>query len=196
MTRIHADITVSLDGFVTGPDPRPGRGLGEGGERLHYWIFGGPWTYDSPSSGQEATRADAEAAADLVDAGAVIVGRGMFDDGEQWGGENPYPMPIFVLTSRITDDLPAGFTYLSDLDSALTQAAAVAGERPVLIGGGPTVIRQCLRAGVVDRLTLHIAPVVLGGGTPLFDGGFAADLTPVRCRHSALATHLTYDLGR
>lgn len=195
MARVHADITISLDGFVAGPDARPGQGLGEGGERLHYWIFGGPWTYASPY-GSALSGADADAAAQLGEVGAVIVGRRMFEDGERWGDENPFPAPIFVLTSRITGDLPSGFTYVTGLDSALKQAAEAAGELPVLIAGGADAIRQCLRAGVVDRLTLHLAPVVLGAGTPLFDGSFTADLRPVSCTQSALATHLVYDLAR
>ncbi|MFI6482407.1 dihydrofolate reductase family protein [Nonomuraea sp. NPDC050663] len=194
MARVHADITISLDGFVAGPNDGPGCGLGEGGERLHYWVFGGPWSYENPTS-SESNSIDAEVLAGASEAGAVIVGRGMFDAGEAWGGKNPFDMPIFVLTNRITDDLPADFTYVTGLDEALAQARAVAGDRTVAIGGGADVIQQYLRAGVVDTLGIHIAPVVLGAGRPLFDGTFSADLRQLSCVQSPLATHLTYQVG-
>nr|WP_062335483.1 dihydrofolate reductase family protein [Herbidospora sakaeratensis] len=193
---IHAGITTSLDGFVAGPNWAPGRGLGDGGERLHYWVFGGPWTYENPSSGSDLHPVDAQVIAEMSEAGATIVGRGMFDAGGQWGGENPFGSPLFVLTNRITDDLPSGFTYVTGAEEALKRARETAGERPIAIGGGPDVIRQYLRMGVVDRLAITIAPVVLGGGTALFDGTIQADLTLVDCRHSPLATHLTYDIKR
>ncbi|NAS24363.1 dihydrofolate reductase [Herbidospora sp. NEAU-GS84] len=193
---IHAGITISLDGFVSGPNWGPGRGLGDGGERLHYWVFGGPWSYESPSSGHDLHPVDAQVIAEMNQAGAAIVGRGMFDAAGQWGGENPFASPIFVLTNRVTDDLPTAFTYVTGAEEALRQARETAGDRPIGIGGGADVIRQYLRMGVVDRLSITIAPVVLGGGTALFDGTFQADLDLVDCRTSPLATHLTYDVRR
>ncbi|GAB1820472.1 dihydrofolate reductase family protein [Herbidospora sp. RD11066] len=193
---IHADITISLDGFVAGPDWAPGRGLGEGGERLHYWVFGGPWSYEKPSYDGERHPVDAEVLAGFHDAGASIVGRGMFEAAGRWGGENPFDSPVFVLTHRVTDDLPPGFTYVTGAEEALERARATAGGRAISIGGGADVIRQYLRMGVVDRLGIHIAPLILGAGTPLFDGTFQADLDLVDCRHSPLATHLTYDVRR
>ncbi|WP_212735434.1 dihydrofolate reductase family protein [Herbidospora galbida] len=191
---IHANITTSLDGFVAGPNWAPGRGLGDGGERLHYWVFGGPWTYEKPSFEGERHPVDVEVLGEFHGAGAGIVGRGMFDAAGRWGGENPFHSPVFVLTNRITDDLPTAFTYVSDAGEALERARETAGDRDIAIGGGADVIRQYLRMGVVDRLSVHIAPVVLGGGTALFDGTFQADLDLVDCRHSPLATHLTYDI--
>ncbi|WP_062438358.1 dihydrofolate reductase family protein [Herbidospora daliensis] len=193
---IHAGITISLDGFVAGPNWGPGRGLGDGGERLHYWVFGGPWTYENPSSGSDLHPVDAEVIAEMNGAGATIVGRSMFDAAGAWGGENPFASPIFVLTNRITDDLPTDFTYVTGAEEALKRARETAGDLPIAIGGGADVIRQYLRMGVVDRLWITIAPVVLGSGTPLFDGTFEADLDLVNCRTSPLATHLTYDIKR
>src|SRR5437870_9886340 len=110
MTKVLAAITTSVDGYITGPDDRPGKGLGEGGERLHYWVFGGPWSYDSPPRG-EATGADKE----LLDEafgrmGAVVGGRTTYEAAEHWGEENPFGVPCFIVTHRPEDDHPDGFT--------------------------------------------------------------------------------------
>src|SRR5919106_5417992 len=100
MTKVSAGITTSVDGYITGPDDGPGRGLGVGGERLHYWVFGGPWTYDSPSRG-EATGVDKVVLEEAAgNAGAVIAGRGTYEAAGHWGDTNPFGMPLFVITHR------------------------------------------------------------------------------------------------
>jgi dihydrofolate reductase len=195
MTKVIAGITTSVDGFVTGPNDGPGRGLGDGGERLHYWVFGGPWTYESFAGG-EATGADAEYLDASIDrAGAVIGGRTTYEAAERWGGSNPFGVPFFILTHRTEDAPPpeAGFTFVDGLDRALTAAREAAGAKDVEIMGGADVIRQALRAGVVEELSISIAPVVLGAGKRLFDGseGTVA-LEPLRVRSSTWATHITY----
>src|SRR3954463_2387717 len=146
MGKVIASITVSVDGFVTGPDDGPGCGLGKGGERLHYWVMGGPWSYDG---GHDFAMKgpDKEFFDELTASfGAGIVGRGMYDASGAWGGTNPFPGPLFVLTHRTADQPPAesGFTFVSGLDDALAQATKTAGDKDVAIGGGADLIRQAL----------------------------------------------------
>jgi len=194
VTSVVAQITQSLDGYVTGPDDGPGKGLGEGGERLHYWVFNGPWSYAEEPTGEPAG-VDKE----ILDegfgrTGAVIGGRSTYEAAAAWGGENPWDIPFFILTHR-TEDEPsdAGFTFVSGLESAMQQARAASGDKDVGIMGGADTIRQALAAGYVDELFVTIAPVVLGGGKRLFEGfDRSIDLQQVDARQSDWATHLRY----
>jgi dihydrofolate reductase len=194
MTRVAASITISLDGYVTGPNDGPGRGLGDGGERLHYWVFGGPWSYDDEPMG-EATGADKRYLDEAIArSGAVVVGRNMYEAAEAWGGNNPFGVPLFVVTHRVEDE-PAdgGFTFVNGLDEAIARAREAAAGKDVSIGGGADVIRQALRAGHVEELSFSIAPVILGGGKRLFDGfDETVNLEHVGLLQSPLATHITY----
>jgi len=200
MSTVLASITTSLDGYVTGPDDGPGRGLGVGGERLHHWVMGGPWTYDSGHD-VGGTRGEDKVWLDELTAGlgAGIVGRGMYDAAGAWGGTNPFPGPLVVLTHRTADqpDPEAGFDFVDGFDAALARARELAGGRAVSIGGGADVIRQALAAGVVDELALSVAPVVLGGGKRLFEG-FERDLELeiLTVRHSPYAVHTRYAVLR
>jgi dihydrofolate reductase len=197
MTKVAAGITTSLDGYVTGPDDGPGRGLGEGGEPLHYWVFGGPWTYAEPTG--EATGADKEfLEAGGARIGAIIGGRNTYESAEAWGGANPFPAPFFIVTHH-PDDAPAdaGFTFVDGLDKAVALAREAAGDKDVAIMGGADLIRQALRAGYVEELSISIAPIVLGAGKRLFDGFDQ----PLRLEHVSLlqspfATHITYRVVR
>lgn len=199
MSRVIASITTSLDGYVAGADDGPGRGLGVGGERLHYWVFGGPWTYAAEPTG-EATGVDKE----LLDKttaslGAAVGGRGTYDAAERWGGSNPWPVPFFVVTHRTEDQPPAdqGFTFVDGIDTALAQAREAAGDREVVVMGGADVVRQALAGGHADELVVSIAPVVLGGGKRLFEGfDQTVGLEHVDVRQSAWATHLRYRVQR
>ncbi|MDT0267355.1 dihydrofolate reductase family protein [Streptomyces sp. DSM 44915] len=204
MTRIIADISVSLDGFVTGPDPGPDNGLGDGGEALHTWAF---------SDDADDRRILREATAR---SGAVVLGRRLFDvvDGPHgWDAETGYGAgeagepAFFVVTTA-----PPPAVRLADLDwtfvtTGLPAAVAAAREAAeaaslasgldldvVLMGGGAT-IRSAFDAGLVDRLTLHLAPVVLGGGTPLFHGAAPRGLVRRSVTVTSTVTHLTYDVG-
>jgi len=194
MTSVVAQITQSLDGYVTGPDDGPGKGLGEGGERLHYWVFNGPWSYDDGRSG-EASGVDMEVLDEGIGrTGAVVGGRSTYEAAEAWGGENPWGLPFFILTHR-TEGEPSdrGFTFVSGLESALEQARAAAGDKDVGIMGGADTIRQALAGGHVDELVVTIAPVVLGGGKRLFEGfDRSIDLEQMEARQSNWATHLRY----
>lgn len=196
MTTI-AGITVSLDGFVTGPDDRPGQGLGVGGERLHYWVFGGPWTYDGEHDLGGMAGEDKVFYDGLVERiGAGIVGRGMYDAAGAWGGQNPFPGTLVVLTHRTQDPHDESFVFVDDLGEGLRLAREAAGDKAVSIGGGADVIRQGLAAGVVDELYLSTAPVVLGAGKPLFDGSLTLDLEPLEVHQSRWATHVRYAVAR
>ena len=198
MTKVIAGITTSVDGYITGPNDGPGRGLGDGGERLHYWVFGGPWSYDEEPRG-EATGADKEAL-DAANArvGAIIAGRNTYEAAEAWGGHNPFGVPFFIVTHR-PEEAPAdaGFTFVNGLDQALARAREAAGTKDVFVMGGADVIRQVLRAGHVDELAISIAPVVLGGGKRLFDGfDETVSLEHLRLLQSPFATHITYRVVR
>lgn len=203
MTRIIADISVSLDGFVTGPDAGPDNGLGTGGEALHAWAFS-----DDPEDRRFLREATARS-------GAVVLGRRLFDvvDGPHgWDdtvgyGAGEVGRPAFVV---VTSSPPAS-VRLTDLDwtfvtTGLPDAVAVARERAeavseaggrdldvVLMGGGATV-GSALDAGLADVLSLHLAPVVLGAGTPLFTGGTPRTLVQRSVTPTSTATHLTYDV--
>ena len=196
MTMVVATITMSLDGYITGPNDGPGRGLGDGGERLHYWVFGGPWSYEAEPSG-EAVGSDREYLDEAMGrAGAVVVGRGMFEAADAWGGENPFDVPLFVVTHR-PEEAPStgGFTFVDGLLKAIDQARQAAGDKDVAVGGGADVIRQALRAGQVDELAISIAPVILGGGKLLFDGfEQSLNLEHAALLQSPFATHITYRL--
>jgi dihydrofolate reductase len=196
MTTI-AGITVSLDGFITGPDDRPGQGLGAGGERLHYWVFGGPWTYDGEHdfggmSGEDKVYYDGLTSR----IGSGIVGRGMYDAAGAWGGKNPFPGTLAVLTHRVHDPHDESFVFVDGLDEALRLTQEVAGDKAVSIGGGADVIRQALAAGLVDELYLSTAPVVLGAGKPMFDGTLELELEPLEVHQSLWATHVRYSVRR
>jgi dihydrofolate reductase len=198
MTKVVAAITISLDGYVTGPNDGPGQGLGEGGERLHYWVFGGPWSYGEDAKG-EPTGADKEYLDEgLGRAGAVLVGRNMYEAAEAWGGQNPFGVPLFVVTHRPKDE-PAegGFSFVNGLDEALARARGAAGAKDVAIGGGADVIREALRGGSVDELSITVAPVILGGGKSLFEGfEESIDLEQDSLLQSPLATHINYRVKR
>jgi dihydrofolate reductase len=197
---VVATITTSIDGYVTGPDDRAGQGLGIGGERLHYWVMGGPWTYEGGHDTRAATGADR----DHLDAlsarmGAGICGRGMYEAAGRWGGTNPFGGPLFVVTHRMDDapDPSTGFTFVEGVEEALERARDVAGDRDVSIAGGADVIRQALAAGLVDELALSTAPVILGAGKRLFEGfDHDVDLRILDVVRSDLATHSRYEIVR
>lgn len=193
MSKVVADISMSLDGFVTGADPGPDSGLGKGGEGLHVWAFSSdPIDRAVLTSTTEAT-------------GAVVMGRHLFDvvDGPHgWSDEVGYGAglaaapPVLVVTRRppATVRLADRFTFVVDgVRSAIDKARSMADDRDVVVMGGAQVIRGALAAGTVDELRLHLSPVLLGAGTPLFDSGVSPrTLRQVHVKVSAHATHLTY----
>lgn len=190
-------MSVSLDGFVAGPDQSRENPLGTRGLELHRWHLGDP----------RATDADA-LASDWLNRprGAYVMGRNMFgpirgdwDDewSGWWGPEPPYHAPVFVLTHhrRAPLELDGGTTFYfitEGFDAAYAAARAAAGDKGVDIAGGASTVRQALIAGVIDELTLDVAPVLLGAGERIFDGVATFGFEPAEVLHSPLATHIRY----
>jgi dihydrofolate reductase len=194
MTKVVAGITTSLDGYITGPNDGPGNGLGDGGERLHYWVFGGPWQYADEARG-EPTGEDAAWFGNVTSRiGAVVGGRGTYEAARHWGDQNPWALPFFIVTHR-PEEQPGGdaFTFVSGVEAAVERARAAAGGKDVNIMGGAEIIRQALAAGIVDELTIIIAPVVMGAGKLLFDGfSQSLELEHLGVRQSPFATYIEY----
>jgi dihydrofolate reductase len=202
MSKVVASITTSVDGYVTGPDDGPGKGLGEGGERLHYWVFGGPWSYEAepdtePGAGLGGFEKEwMDAAFERM--GAAVAGRNMYEAAGHWGDTNPWGVPCFIVTHR-PEEQPEGddFVFVDGLAEAIDRAKAAAGDKDVSLGGGADVIRQALELDLVDDLSIVIAPVVLGGGKRLFDG-FTKDveLEHLGVHQSPYATFIDYAVKR
>ncbi|MFL5983132.1 MAG: dihydrofolate reductase family protein [Gaiellaceae bacterium] len=194
MPKVLAGITTSVDGYVAGPNDGPGKGLGEGGERLHYWVFGRPWTYDDDLTG-EPTGEDAAWLEEAVKRiGAVVGGRFTYEASERWGGKNPWGLPFFIVTHRPEEQPEGGaFTFVAGVPQAIERAREAAGDKDVHVMGGADVIRQALEAGLVDELTIIVAPVVLGGGKHLFEGFTKSrELEHIGVRQSPFATFVDY----
>ena len=190
---VFAGITTSIDGYITGPDDGPGKGLGEGGERLHYWVFGGPWTYAEPR-GEPAGEDAAWLEEMSTRVGAVVGGRWTYEAARHWGDENPWCIPFFVVTHR-PEEQPEGdeFTFVAGVQEAVARAREAAGDKDVHVMGGADVLRQALDAGLVDELSIIVAPVILGGGKRLFEGFTKSlDLTQLGVRQSEFATFIDY----
>jgi len=187
-------MSMSLDGFIAGPNEGPGNGLGDGGERLHYWVFGGPWTYDNEPEGGASGEDAAWLQEVMSRLGAVVSGRWTYEAADHWGGENPWDMPLFIVTHRPEEEPEgAGFTFVSGVEEAVARAKEAAGDKDVHIMGGADVIRQALEAGLVEELTIIVAPVVLGGGKRLFDGfSRSLELEHIGLRQSPHATFIDY----
>jgi len=197
MTKVLAGITMSLDGYITGPNDRLGAGLGDGGERLHHWVFGGPWTYDRP--GGSAIGVDKDYIEEVfASGGAWIVGRTMHDVVDGWGDDPGFGVPVFVVTHRPRETAVKGDTTFAfvtgGIADALERAQAAAAGKNVIVMGGADLLRQYLAAGVVDEFTLTIAPVLLGAGKRLFDGISRTDIRFERTAvvESPFATHLRF----
>lgn len=193
--KIIGGITTSVDGYFTGPDDGPGRGLGIGGERLHYWVFGGPWSYDSAQEGEATGEDKAWLEEAMGRVGAVVGGRGTFEAADRWGGANPWNVPFFIVTHRPEEqpDASAGFTFIDGLEEAVEQAHRAAADKDVHIMGGGDIIRQALAGRLVDELTIVIAPVVLERGKRLFERfEHSLDLEHVGVRQSPFATFVDY----
>jgi dihydrofolate reductase len=209
VTKLRLDITMSLDGFVAGPDASLEDPLGKGGMRLHEWAFAAAsWREQHGLSGGEAN-ADSDVIQESLDAlGAVVMARRMFSGGEGpwtedpnangwWGDDPPYGVPVFVLTHHAREPLHLGggsFTFVTDgIEAALAQASDVAGDKDVLVAGGASLAQQYLAAGLLDELQIHVVPLFLGDGVRLFDQiDPAVDLELTRVIESPTVTHLRY----
>jgi dihydrofolate reductase len=205
------EITMSLDGYVAGPDPSLEEPLGKGGEALHEWAFAAQaWRDAHGLEGGEAS-ADSDVIQEQLDrTGATIMGRRMFSGGEGpwaddpnangwWGDDPPFHHEVFVLTHHAREPLALGdttFHFVTDgIEAALEAARAAAGEKDVVVAGGASAGRQYLAAGLLDEMQIHVAPLLLGDGTKLFDGA-SADVELVRTIASPAVTHLRYRVVR
>ncbi|MFD4421890.1 dihydrofolate reductase family protein [Agromyces sp. NPDC058484] len=195
---VTANLSISLDGFVAGANQSLEDPLGEGGERLHDWMF----------KQREANQSIVD---QILAPRAYIMGRNMFgpirgdwpDDAWNgwWGDDPPYHGPVFVLTHHPRDPvaMQGGTTFhfvTTGIDDALAQARAAAGSGRVSVAGGASTVRQYLAAGRIDRIILSISPITLGAGERLFDGLDDLALKPVDVLSNELATHITYDVVR
>jgi dihydrofolate reductase len=195
---VIANITTSIDGYIAGPDDGPGKGLGKGGERLHYWVFGGPWSYENEPRG-EPTGDDADWLNEVsARIGAVVGGRWTYEAARHWGDENPWGLPFFIVTHRPEEEPEGGhFSFVTGVDEAVARAKDAAGDKDVSIMGGADVIRQALDAGLVDELSIVIAPVILGEGKRLFDGFTEqVEFEHTGVRQSPFATFVDYRVKR
>ena len=199
MGRVVFDITTSLDGFIAGPNDGPEHPLGEGGEKLHEWVYGlVSWREPHGLEGGETGR-DSEVLDEAMrNVGAIVLGKRMFDLAKGWGDNPPFHAPVFVLTHEARDPLAkeggTTFTFVTDgIESALEQARAAAGDKDVAIAGGANTIQQFLRAGLIDELQIHVAPLLLGGGVRLFEDAPAdLKLETTRVLESPHVTHLKF----
>jgi dihydrofolate reductase len=198
MGRLTLDISMSLDGFVAGPNQSLEDPLGEGGERLHEWVVAvAAWRERHGLPGGE-TNVDNEVVEEAIrNSGATVMGRRMFSGGEGsweddpnadgwWGDDPPFHHPVFILTHHarepVTKQGGTTFTFVTDgIEAALEQARAAAGDKDVAVGGGASVVQQYLKAGLLDELQIHVVPVLLGDGVRLFDDHVASPPGALEC---------------
>jgi len=215
VARLRFQISISLDGFVAGPNQSEENPLGEGGEALHEWVLAlAAWREPHGREGGEVNASSPLFEEALAATGATIMGRNMFGGGPGpwgedpwcgwWGDEPPFRHPVFVLTHHEREPLEmkggTTFTFVTDgVESALEQARDAAGGKDVALGGGADVAQQYLAAGLLDELQLNVVPILLGGGTRLFDEQTAAaapTLESVKVVEAPGVTHLRYRVGR
>ena len=211
MSKVRVHISVSLDGYVAGPNQSMEYPLGEGGERLHDWVVAlQAWREASGMEGGEDNASTPVVMEEYENVGAEIMGRGKFgppsrgpwgDEPWQgwWGEDPPFHKPVFVLTHHEREPLTLSdttFTFVTDgIQSALERAREAAGDKDVFIGGGAEVINRYLGARLVDELELHVVPILLGGGARLFEGvGPEVKLELVRVVEAPGVTHLKYSV--
>ena len=211
MSKLRCHITISLDGFVAGPNQTQQNPLGEGGDRLHEWAVSlAAWRQSHGHQGGETNESARIFAESRENIGAGVMGRNMFGPpgggpwGDQqwtgwWGDDPPYHYPVFILTHHPRDpvEMKGGttFQFVTDgIESALVQARDAAGGQDVMLWGGAQVVNQYLAAGLVDELELHVAPVLLGGGARLFEdlGTAEVQLEQVRAVEAPGVAHLKY----
>jgi dihydrofolate reductase len=208
---VTCQISISLDGFVAGPNQSLDNPIGEGGLRLHEWVF--PTASWRRQQGMEGgvDGPDSDVAGEVAQGiGAYIMGRKMFGGGpgewdqewKGWWGDNPpYHTPVFVLTHHPREALVMNggttFNFVTEgIESAMDQAQAAAGDQKVSIAGGASAVQQFLAAGRLDELYLHVVPVVLGAGERLLEGVGDPELEPVKVIASPAVTHIKYRIGR
>jgi dihydrofolate reductase len=208
MSRLRYSTSISLDGFVAGPDQSLENPLGIGGMQLHEWAFElDAWRRAHGREGGVTNPSSAVVEEGSKNVGAIIMGRNMFGGGPGpwpepawngwWGDEPPFHAPVFVLTHHAREPLEltgTTFTFVEGTARALELATVAAGGGDVAIGGGASAARQYIEAGLVDEVVLHVVPVLLGGGERLFDGVSPRAFEQVAAVEAPGVTHLTYRL--
>jgi dihydrofolate reductase len=200
MGKVAMGLSMSLDGFIAGPNDGPERPLGEGGERLFAWYSGGETKYRLP--GTEMVFEISPQSAELLGEahskmGAFVTGRRTFDITNGWGGSPPLGVPTFVVTYTVPQEWVyegSPFTFVTDgVESAVEQARAAAGDKDVAVGAA-SVVQQCIRAGLLDEIHVDLVPVLLGDGVRLFEylGQGPIELESTRVIEGAGVTHLTF----
>lgn len=206
MGKVYVSVGITLDGFIAGPNGKAGNPLGDGGLAIHDWAFRQRAFRRHLGLGEdgETGQDDRFLEAILERTGASILGKRMFEEGEQgWPEEAPFHTPVFVLTHEVRQPWVrkggTTFHFVNDgIQSALRRAREAAGARDVRIGGGARTIQQYLQAGLVDEMTLSVAPIILGKGVRLLEGIDPAGLAlqPVEALHSPAVTHLRFAVRR
>lgn len=208
MSKFRFEISMSLDGYVAGPEQSEENPLGKGGERLHDWVVElEAWCKSHGHPGGEVNESTPVIEEQLANIGAVLMGRNMFGpvgggdwgDGSWqgwWGDDPPFHYPVFVLTHHEREPLELSdttFNFVTDgIESALDQAKEAAGDQNVKLSGGADVARQYLAAGLIDEMELHVVPVLLGSGERLLDDVGDLELEQVRAVEAPGVTHLKY----
>jgi dihydrofolate reductase len=189
-------MSMSLDGFIAGPNEGPGNGLGDGGHRLHEWVMAGDLEALRRSGGVNGGLVD-----EFMSTGAIVAGRGTFEPAGGWGGDHHDGVPIFIV-ARDEPGIDISqwplVTYVDDVSVAVTRAKEAAGDRNVLVHGAG-VTRLALAAGVLDELELHVIPVIFGQGRRLFEGLPAEQIELERIRileGEGGVTHMRYRVRR
>jgi dihydrofolate reductase len=200
MGKVAVGLTMSLDGFIAGPNDGPGQPLGEGGMRLFDWYSSGDTDYEMPGT-EMVFRVSQQSAELLREAhskmGAFVTGRRTFDITNGWGGSPPLGVPTFVVTHTIPQDWVyegSPFTFVTDgVESAVEKAREVAGDKTVAVGAA-SIAQQCIRAGLLDEIHVDLVPVLLGNGVRLFDhlGTEPIELESTSVIDAPGVTHLTF----
>ena len=193
-------MSTSLDGFIAGPNVRLDNGLGDGGERLHEWVFAGGHVPDELEAIRRSGGVNGRVIDELMTTGAVVAGRGTFEPAGGWGGDHHDGVPIFILTRHDPDEFRQWpiVTYVGDITTAMKQAKDAAGDKNVLVHGAG-VAQLALAAGVLDEIELHVVPVLFGQGRRLFEGLAPEQIELQRTRileGENGVTHMHYRLER
>jgi dihydrofolate reductase len=200
MGKVAVGLTMSLDGFIAGPNDGPERPLGEGGERLFEWYSGGDTEYEMPGTGMvfRISPQSVELLREVSERmGAFVTGRRTFDIANGWGGNPPLGVPTFVVTHSVPEEWiyeGSPYTFVTDgVERAVELAKEVAGDMDVAVGAA-SIAPQCIRAGLLDEVHVNLVPVLLGGGIRLFEhlGTPPIDLESTRVIEAPGVTHLTF----
>jgi dihydrofolate reductase len=200
MTSTVLYMSMSLDGFIAGPNERLDNGLGNGGERLHEWTFPGAEGGDFEAAVARLRGVNRQVYDEMMSTGAVVAGRGTFEPAGGWGGDHHDGVPIYILSRHPAPDWAADWPnvhYVSDLAAAMRGAKMAAGDRNVLVHGAG-IVQRALPAGLIDELEIHLVPVLFGAGRRLFENlGFGLrELERVRVLEREGVTHLRYRVRR